>query len=167
MPEDGARLIQTDDLMKGIVPGPGQELTVSDLVVSVGTLSRAVGAEGGWMYTPAPDWHGVVRFDFLVSSSGADPRPGSATLTIDAVNDAPLVALPVSQTVPSGGGRLLPGIQVTDVEGDLLRAVLSVKLGTLAIDLSSGPTILEGANASGMMVLQGTPEQLQAALAGQ
>ncbi|MFT3831052.1 MAG: Ig-like domain-containing protein [Opitutaceae bacterium] len=64
-----------DSLHFTIVQGP-----------AYGTLT---GSETGWIYVPAPDYHGSDSFTFIASDGVADSAPAPVRLTIRSINDAP------------------------------------------------------------------------------
>ena len=71
----------------------GDPLTFS--IVSNGTLGSASitdAATGAFTYTPAPDLNGVDTFTFIASDATSASNIATVTVSIAAVNDAPLAA---------------------------------------------------------------------------
>jgi hypothetical protein len=67
-----------------------------DLVASLssppqhGVLELTAG--GGFEYTPHPDFYGIDTFTYLVDDGNGGNQTGTATITVNPVNDAPTVA---------------------------------------------------------------------------
>ena len=79
------------------------------------TLTGVVGAANGTVgftplgaitYTPNPDWNGFETLTYTVTSGGVT-ETGTLTITVDAVNDAPALALGANQTVSEDSGAHL------------------------------------------------------------
>ena len=84
-------------------------------------------ANGSFVYTPNPDWHGVDSFTYGVSSATTDyPEEATVTLNIQPVNDAPVLVQ--SATLPdttlledfTPALRLSTEGLFTDIDGDKL-----------------------------------------------
>ena len=105
-------------------------------------------------YTPNPNFNGSDSFTFKASDGSADSNIATASLTITAVNDAP-VASGDSYSTPANTTLAVnvPGVLAndTDVEGDGLSAVLvtSVSHGTLALAPDGSFTYTPNLNYSG------------------
>ena len=87
-------------------------------------------ADGGVAYTPEQDYHGADRFTYVVSDGAGETATGTVTVTVQAVNDAPVaVGVIPDQVVEEGGDAVT--VDVTpffdDIDGDVLtfRAVSS------------------------------------------
>ena len=79
-----------------------------------GTLSTLVGSTT--TYTPDPNYNGSDSFDFVVSDGQATSSPATATITINPVNDAPIIGAINSQTATSGDTVIFIATS-TDVDG--------------------------------------------------
>lgn len=86
--EDQPRTITLAELIAGASDIEGNALTASNLVVEAG--SGAVSGSGPWTFTPALDWSGEITIRFDVSD-GTDTVSNTATLTVNPVNDAPVL----------------------------------------------------------------------------
>ena len=91
-------------------------------------------------------------------------------MTVTAVNDAPVNAVPVSVTVTEDVLTPITGIQIADVDADpsSVQVTLGVTNGTLLVNdaVVGGLTALDIAgNGSGSVVLTGTLAQINATLA--
>jgi hypothetical protein len=165
MLEDGVLAIRSQDLLASMPDAQAGAWAVTALSVAEGDGTVARVGSGDWVFTPGRDWYGSVRFEVQVTN-GAETRAGSATLVVEPVNDAPHVLMQASVQAVADTAYGLGTIVVTDVEGGLMRTSLSVRTGTLTLDLSGGATIVSGHNASGLVELQGSAEQITAALGG-
>ncbi|MGQ3357811.1 MAG: tandem-95 repeat protein [Phreatobacter sp.] len=123
LPEDASVAINAAQLLANASDVDGDTLTVSGLTASAGTVFDNGG--GNWSYTPAADFNGPVTFSFMVSDGTAPPVPASATLTVTAANDAPVVSAPVALAdLAEDGTRVLTVAQLlgnaSDVDGNAL-----------------------------------------------
>ncbi|HEY3281768.1 MAG TPA: Ig-like domain-containing protein, partial [Armatimonadota bacterium] len=81
-----------------------------------GTLS---GAAPNLTYTPSANYNGSDSFLFTVSDGALTSAPASVSITITAVNDPPVLAVPAAQTVAEGQ-PLSFTVGATDVDGDMV-----------------------------------------------
>ncbi len=86
--------------------------------VSQGTLDLQV--DGSFVYTPQAHFNGQDYFSYQVSD-GVLTDTASVTVTIEAVNDAPLAVAGADQSVRVSQSVTLDGSLSSDVEGDALR----------------------------------------------
>src|SRR5439155_4576464 len=107
--------IDGDPLTAVLVSGP-----------SHGTLS--LNSDGSFSYTPSANYNGSDSFVYQVNDGTADSNLATVTLTVTAVNDAPLAtaesyttAEDTAMTVNAAAGLLT---HATDIDGDPLSAVL-------------------------------------------
>jgi hypothetical protein len=105
------------------------------------------------------------------ASGGSDTTALSiaSTVTVAAVNDAPVNTVPAATlTVNEDTALSFSGpntISVNDVDGNLATTQLTVLHGTLTVSLAGGATISAGASGSSTLTLSGTQGQINAALA--
>ncbi|MCW5626397.1 MAG: tandem-95 repeat protein, partial [Burkholderiales bacterium] len=142
MDEDSSRLIVLD--------GSDTETARSDLIFTLitgpanGTLVQ--GPAGGWTYTPDADYVGEDSFTYTVRDRG-DPdgsntnaltsAPATVSLTIEAVNDAPVIA-DVADQVVLEGSTLLVDLNAIDPEGEALVWSLETGPAGMTIDATTG-----------------------------
>ena len=101
----------------------------------------------------------------VVTNDGAiNSATQTVTLTVAAVNDAPVNTVPGPQTVAEDTALAIGGVSVTDVDGNLSTVQLGVANGTVTVSLVGGATISAGANGTGTLTLAGTAAQINAAL---
>jgi uncharacterized repeat protein (TIGR01451 family) len=90
-----------------------------------GTLALA--PDGGFVYTPTKNYHGVVSFGYRASDNLADSNLATVTLQVKAVNDAPLAFDDLFKTLDDVPMEVpAPGVlgNDADADGDRLTAVL-------------------------------------------
>ncbi|GAA6142841.1 Ig-like domain-containing protein [Hydrogenophaga sp. 5NK40-0174] len=100
------------------------------LTAVAGTFATAQGGsititnDGHYTYTPPPDFNGIDTVDYTVTDSAASDT-GTLTITVGAVNDAPVAVNDTATT--SEDAPLTSTMNLvsndTDVDGDLLTAV--------------------------------------------
>ena len=135
--EDTVLSVPADGVLGNDTDGDGDPLqAVLENDVANGVLS--LNADGSFDYTPAADFNGVDTFTYRANDGSVDSAPATVTLTVAAVNDAPVAAADAYQADPD---TLLsvaaPGVldNDTDVDLDTLQAqlVTDVTSGTLAL----------------------------------
>ncbi len=111
-------------------------------------------------------------FAFQVSDGESSNNFGNATatVTVQAVDDAPVNTVPADTAVPtafSNTDTAISGFSIADVDGEsgVETTTLSVAHGTVAVTLAGGATISAGANASSTLTISGTIAQINATLA--
>jgi hypothetical protein len=102
-------------------PTKGSLNAITDLSCTGGDCTASV------IYTPNTDFNGSDSFTFKANDAFADSAPATVSITVDAVNDAP-VANPDSATASTTSVTISVLDNDTDVEGDAL-SVLSVTQG--------------------------------------
>src|SRR5207244_2238830 len=134
--------IDGDPLTAVLVSGP-----------SYGTLS--VNSNGSFSYTPAANYNGSDSFVYKINDGTADSNLATVSLTITAVNDAPVAtaesyttAEDTVLTVDAASGLLA---QATDIDGDPLTAVLvsGPSHGTLGLNSDGSFSYTPDANYNG------------------
>ena len=142
--EDTAYTITAATLLAGVTDVDGQALSITSVSVASGGGSIVNNGNGTWTYTPAANSNGPVSFNYT-ASDGSLSASSTASLTLAAVNDAP-VATPV--TLAAGtedtaytitAATLLAG--VTDVDGPAL-SITSVSVA------SGGGSIVNNGNGT-------------------
>src|SRR5207237_494912 len=119
---------------------------------SHGTLT--LNSNGSFTYTPHADYNGPDNFTYKANDGSLDSSVATASLTVTAVNDAPVAAsdnystaedTPLSVSAPSVLGN------DTDVDGDPLTAALvsGPSHGTLTLSANGSFSYTPAANYSG------------------
>jgi VCBS repeat-containing protein len=101
----------------------------------------ALNADGSFTYTPAANFNGSDSFTYKANDGPADSNTATVTLTVRAVNDAPVArddSYTTNEDAPLTVGA--PGVLAndTDVEGDALAAVLVSGPAHGSLALSAG-----------------------------
>ncbi|MEE8451462.1 MAG: Ig-like domain-containing protein [Thermoguttaceae bacterium] len=94
----------------------------AQLVENVGNGNLLLRQDGSFDYTPNPDFHGSDSFTYRAVAAGLVSNTATVTITVDPVNDAPVVV--DHQYDMNENGTLIepaPGVLAgaTDVEGDV------------------------------------------------
>ena len=127
---------------------------------------------GGIVYRGNPDVNGIDTITVTANDKGNSPTPemigeGIITVSVNAVNDAPIVGLPVSLSIGEDTELLLSGsanpnkISVTDVDsgsGNIV-VTLDVTNGTLTVNPTVGGGLTQqgiSGSGTGHVVLIGT-----------
>ena len=122
----------------------------------------AVSAVPAWAFTPAQDFSGDVSFSYEVADgTAAAPANATATITVDAVDDAPEITVPASVAATEDEAIVIEGLSITDVDvedaDDVLSVTLSVTDGTLSVSRHEGSTV----------TLTGTKDYINGYLSGE
>src|SRR5205807_685692 len=89
--------------------------------------SLTLNANGSFVYTPAANYNGGDSFSYKANDGTADSNIATVTLTINAVNDAPVAVDDAYRTDEDTTLTIAaPGVLAndSDVEGDALTAIL-------------------------------------------
>ena len=133
--------VEGDPLSAALVSGP-----------SHGTLT--LNANGSFSYTPGANFNGTDSFTYQVNDGAADSNVATASLTVTAVNDAP-VASDDSYTAAEDSQLTIaaPGLLANDndLDGDALTAVLvsGPSHGTLTLNANGSFCYTSAPNFNG------------------
>ncbi|WP_178130441.1 Ig-like domain-containing protein [Reyranella sp. CPCC 100927] len=120
-------------------------------------------ADGTITYTPPANFNGTTTFTYTVTSGGVT-ETATVTVNVASVNDAPVNTVPGPQETDEDAQLAIPGVTVSDVDGDPLTTTLTVTNGTLSVAAGGGAGIV--GEGTGTVTLTGTAAQINAALAG-
>ena len=118
-------------------------------VSATGTVSELNAALNGLVFTPTTDFFGAASLELLTDDNGNNGTGGNLTdddtvaITVDSVNDAPLLTTPVSQSTPEDTTLTLsPAPTVTDADSgaDDIRVQLNVVHGSITLATTVGIT---------------------------
>ncbi|MDO6764470.1 retention module-containing protein [Agarivorans sp. 1_MG-2023] len=126
--DSSARTITSDELLASAADIEGDDLTVSNLQISVGSGSLVNNNDGTWTYTPAANDDTEVSFSYDITDNGStngasDPQTvgGSASLDLRPDNDAPDAQDDdFSNVAPSESVQLDLLANDSDLEGDAI-----------------------------------------------
>ncbi|WP_298596401.1 DUF4347 domain-containing protein, partial [uncultured Zoogloea sp.] len=151
------------------VGGSASALTLAGSLANINAFIAASGVT----YTTASNALAPVTLTVALNDGGNTGSGGSlgvsTTLTLDvtAVNDAPTITVPGTQTVAEEGSLTISGISFGDVDADSgnVSVTLTVAHGTLTLGGdASGVTLTAGADNSATMTLSGTLAAVNAAV---
>ena len=168
------------DVLNNDVDDDGDALTITAInstpvlvnqTVSVTDGQVTLRPDGTLLFAPNADFNGVATFDYSVSDTNGASATASVNVTVSAVNDAPVIAVPGLQLASEdtaftfSSGTANP-IVVSDVDAGAapLTVSLSVPQGTLLPTSAIGVTI-SGAG-TGSVTLTGAAVDLNTALDG-
>ena len=117
-------------------------------VLVSGTAGLTLNADGSFSYVPPADFNGIATFSYKANDGGLDSNTVTATVTVNAVNDAPVVtptvgSLAYTENATTG---LDAGIVVTDVDS----ANLSAGTVTMTTNYVNGQDVLAFTNQNGI-----------------
>jgi len=116
--------------------------------------------------TPNANFNGEAIFSYTISNGAGATSSTSVTVTVQAVNDAPVNTVPGVQNTNEDTDLTINGLSVTDVDADDgsgLEVTLSVVNGTLTPGTTGGNVVGEG---TATVTVTGTVAQVNAALTG-
>jgi hypothetical protein len=170
--------------LRGSDPSPGG--TINSFMVTVrptnGTLSLTPGgasiaantdyavtaaqtASLTLYFTPNANYNGVRTFTYLATDNGGNQsNTVNGTITVTAVNDAPVNTVPGAQAGTEDTTKAITGLSIADVDagGSSMTVTLAVTNGTLTV--SGGTAGIAGSGTS-TVTLTGTVAQINATLA--
>ena len=148
---------------------PEDTLTVNTTPVtnvSHGTL--ALNPNGTFSYTHDGSENLSDSFVYEVTDSTGNTDSATVTITVSAVNDAPLLSLPAAQNADEDAVLAITGISVSDSDAanDSVQFAMSVAHGRMTLAQTNGLTFTEGSGTdSAAMTFTGTVANVNAALA--
>ncbi len=146
-------------------------LTINGGAVTAGTTIVTSADQLEW--TPAPNANGNLAAFTVVAHDGAlaSSPTVQVTVSVAAVNDAPLISLPSPQTTPANTALTLSGalaalMSDADAGSATVELAVTVTNGTATLPSMAGLTLTAGANSSSALTVQGTLASINAALNG-
>ena len=119
-------------------------------------------ADGTFSYTPASNFNGSDSFSFKANDGALDSNVATESLTINAVNDAPVNTVPGPLDAQNGLDAAIIGLAVSDVDAVSLTTSLHVDHGMLSVAAVGGATVI--GSGTGTVTLSGSVAQINAAL---
>jgi len=108
---------------------------------SVGTAANGTVALSGAVatYTPNADFNGSDSFTYTANDGTSDSAPATVTVTVAAVNDAPVFTAELADSMqPEDGGTITFTYVATDVDGDALAYTMTSGPASATVDGSTG-----------------------------
>ena len=141
--DSGARVITEAELLANASDIDGDNLSVTDLVITSGNGALVNNGNGTWSYTPAANDDTDVSFSFNIHD-GTTNTGSSATLDITPVNDAPTAgaAIVLAAIAEDSGARLITQAELLANAGDIDADSLSAT--DLAISSGNGNLVDNG-----------------------
>ena len=117
--------------------------------VAVSNGSVLLNASGQLVFTPPSNFNGSTSFTYTVTSGGVT-ETATATVTVAAINDAPVNTVPASIAVTEDVASPITGISITDVDAasSTINVTLSVPAGTLAATSGGGVSVTGSGSGS-------------------
>ncbi|MDQ3931115.1 MAG: Ig-like domain-containing protein [Chloroflexota bacterium] len=154
-----------DTLSAVLVSGPSHKAATNGFTLN---------ANGSFSYTPAANYNGSDSFTYKVNDGTVDSATATVSITVNAVNDAPVNTVPGAQnidednslTFSSANGNAL-SISDVDAGSNPVKASLGVTHGTLTLGSNSGLSFATGDGTDdASMVFTGTLSNINSALSG-
>ncbi len=132
-----------------------------------GTPAEATAALTDLAYAPSRHYNGSDTLT-LKSDDGTATDTDTVAITVSAVNDAPVNALPANASLDEDASHSFAAAGVSDADAgsDDIEVHLDVDHGRIALDGTSGLTFTAGANRTGSMTFTGSQNAADAALSG-
>ncbi len=153
---DGDPLVLASIAGVAITPGVAASIAVGNGTVNVSSA-------GAVTFTPTANFAGVASFAYTIVDGQGGTATANATVTVGAVNDAPVNALPAAIGTNEDTSVAIVGLSISDVDaaGGSLTVTLAVNNGTLIV--SGGGAAISGSSSSSVQ-LTGTVAQINATL---
>ncbi len=136
--------------------------------------ARCRSLDGSFVYTPNANFFGVDSFTYRANDGSANSNVATVTITVFAVNDAPVNTVPGAQTTnedtakvfSSGNGNQI-SIADIDAGGANNQVTLSVTNGSMTLSGVAGLSFTAGdGTADATMTFRGTAAAINTALNG-
>lgn len=123
---------------------------------------------GAFIYTPFANYNGPDSFNFKASDGQAASNLATVSITVTAVNDAPVNNVPTgTQTTAKNTDLIFHAISIADVDAGSAQVTLGVTSGTLTLSGTSNLSFTVGdGTADASMTFTGTIEAINTALNG-
>ena len=146
------------------VPAPG--ILANDTDVDSNTLTAVLvtgptngtltlNANGSFAYTPNANFNGTDSFTYKVYDGDLNSNVATVTITVNPVNDAPVVTVPASISVTEDVASALTAISFSDVDAGINPVIVTFSVPTGTLSATSGMGITVGGTAA-MLTLSGS-----------
>ena len=167
----------TGDLANGDLYRTAADATARENAIDLSGSDVEVTWGSSVWYMSDQDTHDDVSFQVYVTDDGGTANGGDNTspdytvnITVDSVNDAPVITAPGAVVVNEDSSVAIQGISVFDVElaqdpSLELSMTLNVANGTLTLGQTAGLTWDPGTNGTASITITGTLDDINAAVA--
>ncbi len=153
---------------------PNSDPITAVLASGVANGALSFNANGGFTYTPNPSFGGSDSFTYKANDGTQNSNVVSVTVTVTAVNDAPLNGVPGPQQTPKNTNRVFSAannnpISISDVDAGAatVQVQLTATTGTVTLPVLTGLTFSVGdGTADATMTFTGTIANINLRLAG-
>ena len=140
--------------------------------VSNGTLTLS--SNGSFTYTPSLNFNGADSFTYKANNGSFDSNVVTVSLTVTAVNDAPVNSVPGPQETPKDANKVFSAgnsnaITISDVDAgaSTVQVTLTATNGTITLPVLTGLTFSAGdGTADATMTFTGTIANINLRLDG-
>ncbi|HZF35194.1 MAG TPA: Ig-like domain-containing protein [Candidatus Angelobacter sp.] len=168
----GASVLVNDSDLHGGAPAENNTPLTAQLVNDVTNGALTFNTDGTYTYTPDADFNGTDSFTYqAVDTLGGVSNTATVTITVDAVNDAPVNTVPTAQTVDDNAALIFDAgnsnsISIADMDagGSDVTVTLSVDQGILILASTTG--LVVGNDGTGTVDLTGNLADVNNALNG-
>lgn len=138
----------TLDVLLNDTDEDGDTLTIIEVTASTGNVILL--PSGELSYQAPANFNGVVTIDYTISDGHGGTDTAQVTLTIAAVNDAPVAVDDTASVTEDGSVTVTVLTNDSDIDGDVLTvAMASTDNGTVVINTGTTVTYTPEANANG------------------
>ncbi len=119
------------------------------------------------VYRPDPNYFGPESITIIANDGEGGITQNTINLTVQPINDPPTLVLPVGTQTVLEDTPLILSITTDDIDAgtSTVRAILSALNGTLTLNPGAAVTVIEGADGSGNLTIEGTIDQISLAIA--
>ncbi len=113
----------------------GDAITYSLVEDSVTNGTVVVNEDGTYTYTPDENFNGDASFQYVATDEyGAVSDPATVSVTVNSVNDTPVVVAPEPITIAENSEVVTGQLEATDVDGDTLTFIETPDIDGLTIN---------------------------------
>ncbi len=143
------------------VGGTATALTLSGTLANINNFIAA----NRLLYTPAANASGDVTLTININTTSVSDATTTVTLQIAAVNDAPVVSVPVSIGVTEDVSSAISGISFTDVDAGANNVTATFSVPSGALSASSGSGVSVTGSDTDVLTLSGSLADINAFIA--
>ncbi|MFD2556505.1 tandem-95 repeat protein [Sphingobacterium tabacisoli] len=161
--EDRTLIVQAPGVLENDTDVEGDALTAI-FVTGPSNGSLTLNADGSFTYVPSANFNGTDTFTYKVSDGNLFSNIATVTITVNPVNDAPVVTVPVSIAVTEDVATALKGISFSDVDAGTNSVTVTFSVPTGTLSAPSGMGITVGGTAA-ILTLSGSVSDINAFIA--